>query len=87
MKVAVWDTYVKRKDGRTMHFDILVPHELKDEGKIFEYGRSYLSSKEIFSDELSSKECSFCHIEEASDEIVQAIAVKGFHIVELKNCI
>jgi hypothetical protein len=24
MNVAVWDTYVDRPDGRTMHFDILV---------------------------------------------------------------
>ena len=31
MKVAVWDTYVKRMDGKTMHFAILVLQELEDE--------------------------------------------------------
>lgn len=30
MKVAVWDTYVKRKDGRVMHFDIIAPAEVRD---------------------------------------------------------
>jgi len=24
MKVVVWDTYVTRKDGRIMHFDVIV---------------------------------------------------------------
>ncbi len=39
MKVAVWDTYVSRKDGLTMHFDILVPSALTDEAKIFNFGK------------------------------------------------
>ena len=30
MKIAVWDTYVQRDDDKTMHFDILVPSDLKD---------------------------------------------------------
>jgi hypothetical protein len=87
MKVAVWDTYVKRKDGKTMHFDILVPQELKNEQKIYEYGRLYLAGKDVLSEELSTKECNYCHIEEASEIIVKDIKEKGFHIVELKNCI
>jgi len=28
MKVAVWDTYVTKKDGSVMHFDIIVPEEI-----------------------------------------------------------
>ena len=35
MKIAVWDTYVTRKDGKVMHFDILVNENLKDENQIF----------------------------------------------------
>ena len=34
MQVAVWDTYVTRKDGKVMHFDIIVPDDLEDENKI-----------------------------------------------------
>jgi hypothetical protein len=87
MKVAVWDTYVKRLDGKTMHFDILVPDEMKDEQKIYAYGRLYLNGKEVLSNELTSKECKYCHIEEASEEIKKAIESKGFHVVEIKNCV
>jgi hypothetical protein len=87
MKVAVWDTYVKRIDGKTMHFDILVQDEMKDEQKIYAYGRLYLNGKEVLSDELTAKECKYCHIEEASEEIKKTIESKGFHVVEIKNCV
>ncbi|MEQ2008810.1 MAG: DUF2024 family protein, partial [Limisphaerales bacterium] len=30
VKIAVWDTYVTKNNGTIMHFDILVPSELKD---------------------------------------------------------
>jgi hypothetical protein len=33
MKVAVWDTYVTKKDGSIMHFDIIADEEIKDELK------------------------------------------------------
>ena len=63
MKVSVWDTYVKREGSKIMHFDILVPSELKDEKIIFGYGKEFLKSKSFHIGELSSKECKFCHIE------------------------
>ena len=28
MNVAVWDTYVTKKDGNVMHFDIIAPIEM-----------------------------------------------------------
>ena len=41
MECAVYDTYVEKKDGKTMHFDVVVeattPHE-----KAIEYGKQYL---------------------------------------------
>ena len=40
MEVAVWDTYVTRKDGKVMHFDIIVPADLTDEKIILAYGGS-----------------------------------------------
>ena len=39
MKVAVWDTYVTKKDGSIMHFDIIAPVEIKDTTIIYGYGR------------------------------------------------
>lgn len=86
MKVSVWDTYVKREDGLTMHFDILVPSTLIDKEKIFEFGESYLKSKPFKSGNLTSKECEFCHMEEATEPIIDAIKNKGYYIIEMENC-
>jgi len=86
MKVSVFDTYVKRTGGKTMHFDILVPEHLNDEEKVFEYGRKYLIEKPFKTGDLSTKECLFCHIELAGPHIADSIIKKGYHIVELLNC-
>lgn len=86
MKVAVWDTYVEREDGKTMHFDILVASDLKNEHTIFGYGREYLKSKPFQTRNLTSKECRFCHIEQASDVIRDQIQENGFFIIEMEHC-
>jgi Domain of unknown function (DUF2024) len=86
MKVAVWDTYVTKVDGTTMHFDIVAPSEIKDEVTIHNYGKEYLSLKEQKGQALSAKECSFCHIESASKEMVSAIEEKGYYIIEMQGC-
>ena len=86
MKVAIWDTYVTRIDGNVMHFDIVVPSELKDEQKIFTFGKEYLQSKNQTSQTLEATECQFCHIETANDDMVESIKQKGYYIIEMENC-
>lgn len=86
MKIAVWDTYVTRKDGAVMHFDILVDENMKDENQIFEYGKTYLVSKMQEGQSITSKECNFCHIEKASDDVEKQISKNGFSIIEMENC-
>lgn len=86
MKIAVWDTYVEKEDKQVMHFDILVPQEVHDEKQIFNFGMSYLKSKSFKTGEVSSKECTFCHVESASDQVIQDITEKGYHIIEMQNC-
>lgn len=86
MKVAVWDTYVVRTDGKKMHFDIVVPESEKNEDTIYRFGQEYLKGKSVKSELLTSKECEFCHIEHASTTIIKDIERKGYHIVELENC-
>jgi Domain of unknown function (DUF2024) len=76
MKVSVYDTYVKKKDGTVMHFDILVPDNEKD----------YLATKGQAGQPLTSKECRFCHIEQADKDMEQAIASKGYFIIEMQGC-
>lgn len=86
MKVAVWDTYVQRVDGKLMHFDILVPSTLSDQQTIFNYGKDYLSSKNFTTGSLTSKECQLCHIESATEEVALSINKKGYFIIEMENC-
>ena len=86
MKVAVWDTYVSKKDGSVMHFDIIAPDDVKNEETIHAYGRAYLKTKNQEEQPLTAKECSFCHIEQASDEMVKAIESHGYYILEMENC-
>ncbi len=86
MKVSVWDTYVQRPDGKTMHFDIIVSSECTNANIVYEYGMSYLKSKGLNSTSLSTKECRFCHMEQASPEIIKGIKAQGFFILEMEHC-
>jgi hypothetical protein len=86
MKVAVWDTYVTKKEGSIMHFDIIVPAELKDEETIHTFGKDYLLSKKQDGQPLTAKECRYCHIETATLEMEAAIGQKGYYIIEMQNC-
>jgi len=86
MNIAVWDTYVKRKDDKIMHFDILVPHNITEEQTIFNYGKDYLKTKGFGTGPLTSKECRLCHIEKATEEITLSIEKQGYFIIEMENC-
>ncbi len=86
MKVAVWDTYVKKENGTVMHFDIIVPAELKDEGTIYNYGKEYLHSKGVSDKALAANECQFCHVEVVKPQWEEAIKQKGYYIYEMENC-
>lgn len=86
MQVAVWDTYVTKKDGSIMHFDIIAPKEIIDTSIIHNYGRDYLEQKGQSGQALSSNECRFCHIETLKPHWVVAIKQKGYFIIEMENC-
>ena len=85
-KVSVWDTYVIKDDGVTMHFDIVVPTLIKDANVVYEYGQSYLKSKELLGLELNAKQCQFCHIEQLRPAWETAIEEKGYFIIEMEGC-
>ncbi|SDA94131.1 protein of unknown function [Algoriphagus alkaliphilus] len=86
MKVAVWDTYVTKKDGSMMHFDIIAPEEIKDAETIYSYGRTYLTTKNQDGQLLTSKECGFCHIETVKPQWKESIEKQGYFIYEMENC-
>ena len=86
VEVAVWDTYVTRKDGRVMHFDIIVPSSQRDTAVIHGYGRAYLESKGQGGQSLTAKECRFCHVRALQPKWEADIRRQGYFILEMENC-
>lgn len=86
MQVAVWDTYVTKKDGKVMHFDIIVPADLKDENTIYNYGKEYLKTKNQEGQPLTSEQSKYCHTEKIRPQWEADIREKGYHILEMENC-
>ena len=86
MEVSVWDTYVVKKNGDTMHFDIVVPDHIAEESIVHKMGKEYLVSKNQENQPLTSRECRLCHQEAASVEMESGIADKGYYIIEMEGC-
>lgn len=86
MKVSVWDTYVTKKDGSVMHFDIIAPADVKDPDIIYNYGKIYLKSKGQEGQPLTSKQCRFCHFEMVKPHWEIEINLNGYFILEMENC-
>ena len=86
MGVAVYDTYVTKKDGTVMHFDILVPDTLTNKETVYGFGREYLGSKGQQGQPLAAKECAFCHVEQATATVQTALDAQGYYIIEMQGC-
>ena len=85
MECAVYDTYVRKSDGKTMHFDVVVEAATTQE-KAIEYGKQYLASVGQGEQKMTQEECQFCHIQEAPPAIERDIMSKGFYIQKMEGC-
>ena len=84
MQFHIFDTYVKSKDGHTMHFDVIID---KDDGqKAVEYAKKCLSSIGEETVKVSSEECKFCHSQSMPEEIEIEIMTNGYFISKLEGC-
>ena len=85
MECAVYDTYVTKKDGRIMHFDVIVeantPHE-----KAIEYGKEFLQNVDQGEQKMTQEECQFCHIQEAPPMVEKSIKDNGYYIQKMEGC-
>ncbi len=71
MHCAVYDTYVTRKDGRIMNFNVIVG-KFTPRSKAIKYGK-YLNSLDQREQRISQEECQFCHIQEAPNQVKKII--------------
>ena len=84
MNCYVYDTYVKAKDGHEMHFDVITGK--KDHAKAIAYGKEWLKSIGQKNAVMTSKECEYCHSQDASLTAAKAIREKGYYIFEMEGC-
>lgn len=85
MKYAVYDTWVDKKEGGKMHFDIIVQENESIE-RVIGFGKEYLKEKKQENQPLNPKNCVFCHLELGSELITSHITEKGYHILEMQGC-
>ena len=84
MDFHVYDTYVKAKDGHTMHFDVVTDKD--DTQKAISFAKEWL--KEIGEDsaKISTEECKFCHTQSVPDDMEIEIMTNGYHIEKINGC-
>ena len=85
MQVSVFDTYVKKRDGNIMHFDIIVPTNTQVTS-VYTYGAQYLKKKGQEGQEINSKQCQFCHVEHLQSYMEDDIKRHGYFILEMQGC-
>lgn len=84
MEIHVYDTYVKAKDGHTMHFDVITGE--KDHDKAIEYGKKWLASIGEGDATMTQNECQFCHSQGASEVVEKDITENGYYIQRMEGC-
>jgi hypothetical protein len=84
MDFHVFDTYVKAKDGHTMHFDVIT--DKKETGKAIEYAKTWLKSIDETEAKVTMEECRFCHSESVPEEVEIEIMTDGYYISKMEGC-
>ena len=84
MDIHVYDTYVKAKDGHTMHFDVIT--EVKELEKALEYAKQWLATVGEGDAQVTGAECQFCNTQGAPEPVENEIKEKGFFIQKMEGC-
>ncbi len=84
MDIQVFDTYVKGSKGE-MHFDVFMPKG-KSVDDAVNSAKSYLKSVGEENAKITTKECSFCHIQDAESDQEKEINENGFFIKKMSGC-
>ena len=82
--IHVYDTYVKAKDGHTMHFDVIT--DVQDHDKAIEYAKQWLETIGEGDATVTGEECQFCHTHGAPEPVENEIKEKGFYIQKMEGC-
>lgn len=86
MKIDIFDTYVTHQDGKTMHFDVLLPQSSSSSEKAVQYAMKWLKQIGIQSDDIKLNKCSYCHSESSHPEIESSLTTQGYAIFQMEGC-
>ena len=84
MDFHVFDTYVKAKDGKTMHFDVVT--DKKETQKAITYAKEWLKTIGEENAVVTTEECRFCHTQTVPEEIEIEIMTNGYFISKMEGC-
>ena len=85
MKIDVFDTYAKAKDGHIMHFDVFVKEGTSSE-QTFLYAQEWLNEIGEDGENLEQSRCNFCHTGKANPGVESAINHKGYFVLQMEGC-
>ena len=85
MEIEIHDTWVKGKNGETIHFDVAVEHKKDDNDNKLAVAsaKKYLRSIGEKTTKITSKECKFCHTTDPDQKIKKDIEKKGYSILPM----
>ncbi len=84
MDFHVFDSYVKAKDGHTMHFDVVT--DKKEIEKAISYAKEWLKTIGEENSTVTTEECRFCHTQSVPDDIEIEIMTSGYYIAKMEGC-
>ena len=84
MDFHVFDSYVKAKDGHTMHFDVVT--DKKEIEKAISYAKEWLKTIGEENSTVTTEECRFCHTQSVPDDMEIEIMTSGYYIAKMEGC-
>jgi hypothetical protein len=84
MNFHVFDTYVKAKDGHTIHFDVITDNNNIE--KAISFAKEWLKSINEDSAKITTEECRFCHTQSVSEDVEIEIMTNGYFISKMDGC-
>ncbi|WP_428325312.1 DUF2024 family protein [Nitrosopumilus sp.] len=84
MDFHVFDTYVKAKDGQTMHFDVVTDNNNVE--KAISYAKEWLNTIGEEDSKVTTEECKFCHTQSVPEDIEIEIMTNGYFISKMEGC-
>ena len=84
MDFHVFDTYVKAKDGHTMHFDVVTDNSNVE--KAISFAKEWLNTIGEENSKVTTEECKFCHTQSVPEDIEIDIMTNGYFSSKMEGC-